>query len=169
MIAPMRLHSGRVVDLANPDPAAITLEDLAWHLSGIYRWTGASRFTVAQHCVHVHALDGRPWALLHDAEEAFVGDVGHWLKALIGEAYRPIAAGWSQAVAKRFGVEIVSVNFSDQLSAQLEANYLWPDRGVWVYSPTLLALSREHRQIRPLPPTHAQQAWLEAAWRLGLK
>ena len=156
MIAPKRLHSGVTVDLAHPDPRLINLGDLAFALAGIYRWTGTSRYTVAQHCVHVHELDGRPWALLHDAEEAFVGDVCKGLKKLLGPKYRNLARGWSLAIAERFGVKIVDVKESDDYSADCEAYTLW-------------GTGPSYPKITPWLPRDAQNAWLSTAREIGLR
>jgi hypothetical protein len=169
MIAPMRMHSGTVIDLAHPDPALISLEDIAYHTAGIFRWTGASRFTVAQHSVHVYELSGKPWGLLHDLTEAFVGDVSHHLKQLLGAAYRRIEQPWKRAVIERFGVPEVYISWWDQLSAQLEANTLWPGQNVWVYDPRLLEISRDYPPIEPWDPEDARIRWLMAARALGLR
>lgn len=164
--APMRLHSGKLIDLANPDPDAITLEDIAWHLAGINRWTGASRYTDAQHCVLVYLLSGyEPWALLHDAHEAYVGDMSYPLKSLIGDAYRRWERPWMHAVSARFGVPIVAVSAADELAADIEAETMWPGS-----RPDLPAIVRQMWVPLPeMPPAEAADLWLRAAAKMGLK
>jgi 5'-deoxynucleotidase YfbR-like HD superfamily hydrolase len=83
-----------LVDLLNPDPKTITLEAIAHGLSQINRWAGATEFpvSVAQHSILVMEIflrlcpNLRPYAiypLLHDAHEAFIGDVSAPLKSLL--------------------------------------------------------------------------------------
>jgi uncharacterized protein len=76
-------YSGARLDLAAPDPAAICLTDIAHGLAHTIRWRGAlGPLTVAQHsvlCAMHYRLAGNPaaqrLALLHDAAEAYLGDV----------------------------------------------------------------------------------------------
>ena len=79
--------SGRRVDLLDPDPADIGIDDIAWALSRIPRFNGHTRFaySVAQHCVlgaqYLHHQPGAKTTrnalifLLHDAHEAYIGDI----------------------------------------------------------------------------------------------
>jgi hypothetical protein len=163
------MHSGVVVDLAHPDPDRIYLEDIAYHTAGIFRWTGGSRFTVAQHGVIVYHLSKTPWGLLHDAHEAYVGDVSHHLKRLLGPAYREISDAWEDAISERFDVPRTDVSYWDQLAAQLEANYMWPGQGVWVYRESILEASRAYPRIVPKAPETAASGWLRAAQWAGLR
>ena len=76
-------YTGQRLDLAAPDPAAINLTDIAHGLAHTIRWRGAlGPLTVAQHsvlCAMHYRLAGNPaaqrLALLHDAAEAYLGDV----------------------------------------------------------------------------------------------
>lgn len=182
MIAPIRMRSGITLDLAHPDPELLRVDDLAYHLAGINRWTGASRFTVAQHQVLTfwltaggpghHPGAGEPWAALHDTAEALVGDVGHWLKQLLGEAYRAIERPWIKAVSKRFGVPVADVHRADKLAAQLEARALWPHlstHGLEPIDPTLVWDQMGHSGLEPWEPKRAEQAWLNLLERLGIQ
>lgn len=80
--------SGRLIDLLAPDPAVIDIYDIATALARTPRFGGHTRdfYSVAQHCVHVsdvvEAADPRVSlaALLHDAAEAYVGDIPSPLK-----------------------------------------------------------------------------------------
>lgn len=80
-------------DLANPKAEDVRIEDISYALSNLCRFTGhCNRFySVAQHSIHVAELvaETHPeWALaalLHDAEEAYIGDLSSPLKALIRE------------------------------------------------------------------------------------
>lgn len=84
----IRTHTpGVYLDLLHPDPDLISLEDIAWSLARINRWTGHTRsYSVAEHCVYVSCIAPeplRPWALLHDAEEYATGDCASPLKMLL--------------------------------------------------------------------------------------
>ena len=79
--------SGRIVDLNDPDPASIDLDDVATALSRIVRFNGHTKYpySVAQHCflgaAHLHREGGIGAArrallfLLHDAHETYIGDI----------------------------------------------------------------------------------------------
>ena len=72
--------SGKGVSLFDPEPGCIDINDIAHHLANICRWSGATGdfFSVAQHTVMGLAIcerERRPQWLLHDAEEAYFGDV----------------------------------------------------------------------------------------------
>lgn len=91
----IRLRSGRYFDLRNPQPEQFTLGDIAGALSKMCRFGGQiDRFySVAEHCVRccVQAIgDGANAdvcraALMHDAAEAFIGDVVKPLKVMLPE------------------------------------------------------------------------------------
>ena len=87
---------GRYFDLAKPREQEYPIEEIAWHLAHINRFTGAAEVpvNVAYHSVAVsryvpqeHALA----ALLHDAEEAYYGDISSPAKRLVGAKYRRLA------------------------------------------------------------------------------
>lgn len=88
--------SRKEVDLKIPDPDSITEEDLAHHLSLIYRYNGVAEYSVLRHSLELAKLVERMpisdedektelmlWALLHDASEAYLGDVVSPLKGML--------------------------------------------------------------------------------------
>lgn len=90
----VRMYSGRLFFLADPKPEDFNLGDIARHLAGINRYTGGSRFTVAQHCVVASRMAERYYPghrylpakmVIHDADEAYYGDVSSPLKSLLGD------------------------------------------------------------------------------------
>ena len=114
-----RMLSGRRLDLLNPSPLDIEIEDIAHGLARVARWNGqtdgAYAFSVAQHSVLVERLfqaESRDagetrWclaALLHDAAEYVIGDPITPFKAALGHGYRHIEQGLQQAVHLRFGL-----------------------------------------------------------------
>jgi 5'-deoxynucleotidase YfbR-like HD superfamily hydrolase len=115
--------SGRRLDLLDPSPLDIEIEDIAHGLARVARWngqtTGEQAFSVAQHCMvvediaaHLSAglesagLDPR-WrlaALLHDAPEFVIGDMISPFKAALGLDYRTFEARLEHAIHLRFGL-----------------------------------------------------------------
>ena len=113
-----RMLSGRRLDILNPSPLDIEIEDIAHGLARVSRWNGQTRgkhsFSVAQHCVLVERLVranapklDQKWylaALLHDAPEYVIGDMITPFKHVLGGIYRDIESGLDRAVNIRFGL-----------------------------------------------------------------
>ncbi|MEM9421790.1 MAG: HD family hydrolase [Pseudomonadota bacterium] len=110
--------SGRRLDILDPSPLDIEIEDIAHGLARVARWngqtTGPLPFNVAQHCAIVvdMCLQLKPewpsrWqlaALLHDAPEYVIGDMISPFKAALGERYREVEHGLQRAIHVRFGL-----------------------------------------------------------------
>lgn len=113
-----RMLSGRRLDLLNPTPMDIEIEDIAHGLARVARWNGQTdgdwAFSVAQHSVMVEALVVEatpglsvPWrlaALLHDASEYVVGDMISPFKTAIGYDYKALEGRLQAAIHLRFGL-----------------------------------------------------------------
>lgn len=103
--------SGKVIDLLEPDPAQIDINDVAVVLARIPRFNGHTRvpYSVAEHSVRVYwraeelgaTQEGCLWALLHDATEYVIGDLASPAKQLCPE-YRQIEERLKRAIATRF-------------------------------------------------------------------
>ena len=140
-----RMLSGRRLDLLDPSPLDIEIEDIAHGLARVARWNGqtigAHIFSVAQHTLlveeiarrRVGAIDRRLGLalLLHDAPEYVIGDMISPFKAVIGEAYKAVEKRLLTAIHLRFGLppelpdEVVRiVKGADRASAFLEATRL---------------------------------------------
>ena len=110
--------SGRRLDLLDPSPLDVEIEDIAHGLARVARWNGQTCgpliFSVAQHSLFVErllvALDplapprARLAALLHDAPEYVIGDIISPFKAAIGEAYTSVEARILAAIHQRFSL-----------------------------------------------------------------
>jgi hypothetical protein len=135
----IRTAKGLLFRFDRPTPDMIDIDDIAGALSRIQRFGGhADRFiSVAEHSVSVSTelLDGRGitdlrlQGLMHDAAEAYVGDVVSPLKAMLPDFRRIEEAVWA-AIAKRFSLplELSSwVKVADMAALKREAELLRPD------------------------------------------
>lgn len=101
--------SGKKIDLLQPTPDMIDINDIAHALSRICRFGGHAKefYSVAQHSLLVAAMapdELKLEALLHDAAEAYVGDVIKPLKVLLGDVYDQIERGFMNAITAKFGL-----------------------------------------------------------------
>lgn len=105
---------GHAVDLEAPDLSAIDIYDIAHHLSRLNRFGGAlwpEHYSVAEHSIHVATVvklrggtvEEQRAAIMHDAAEAYCGDVVQPLKRLLPR-YNEILAGFEAAIVKRFAL-----------------------------------------------------------------
>jgi 5'-deoxynucleotidase YfbR-like HD superfamily hydrolase len=110
-------YRGWWIDLLNPKPVLISIRDIAHALARIPRFNGHTPgmpYSVAEHSVRVCDLcpnEHKLWGLLHDAPEAYIGDVTTPLKAMLPR-YTEIEAGIMRAIAVKFelpGTEIPDV------------------------------------------------------------
>ena len=140
-----RMLSGRRLDLLDPSPLDVEIDDIAHGLARVARWNGQTLgplpFNVAQHSLIVENFCGelRPswpikWrlaALLHDAPEFVIGDMISPFKAQLGGQYKTIEHRLQQAIHLRFGLpadlpETVEklIKRADRASAFFEATQL---------------------------------------------
>ena len=113
-----RMLSGRRLDLLDPSPLDVEIEDIAHGLARVARWNGQTigdhAFSVAQHsllvehvlCLHHpgSALDDRLAMLLHDAPEYVIGDMISPFKAVLEGAYKSVEERLLSAIHLRFGL-----------------------------------------------------------------
>lgn len=119
---------GHEIDIRNPDPENIQIEDIAHALSHICRFGGHCFpfYSVAQHCVLVMALapeNLKLAALLHDASEAYLGDIIKPLKILLGNAYSDYEERFDLVIANKFGIDkkdLEAVKEFDKLALEIE-------------------------------------------------
>jgi 5'-deoxynucleotidase YfbR-like HD superfamily hydrolase len=113
-----RMLSGRRLDLLDPSPLDIEIEDIAHGLARVARWNGQTlgqhAFSVAQHSLLVEEIcrklapdwdkKRRLLALLHDAPEYVIGDMISPFKAALGLDYKAFEAKLEAAIHLRFGL-----------------------------------------------------------------
>jgi 5'-deoxynucleotidase YfbR-like HD superfamily hydrolase len=136
-----RMLSGRRLDLLDPTPVDIEIEDIAHGLAFVARWNGQTRgdfaYSVAEHSLLVEEIyvrqGGREakWrlaALLHDAPEYVIGDMISPVKAAVGPGYGDLDSRLAIAVHLRFGLPAIlplavkrAIKSADRISAWLEA------------------------------------------------
>lgn len=137
-----RMLSGRRLDLLDPTPVDIEVEDIAHGLAFVARWNGQTRgdfpYSVAEHSLLVEEIFARAnpgiaakWrlaALLHDAPEYVIGDMISPVKAAVGPGYGELDARLSAAVHLRYGLPALlpapikrAIKAADKVSAWLEA------------------------------------------------
>jgi hypothetical protein len=167
------LQSGDYFDFLAPETSRFTIEDIAHALSHLCRFTGHTGvfYSVAQHSVHVshlvpaeHALAG----LLHDAAEAFVGDVAKPLKDLLPD-YRAIEDRIEAAVLARFGLSLPlppCVKDADITMLVTEQRQLMRNSEDWDYN-----RGRQPADLRlPYwPPKLAREAFLRRFHELAVE
>lgn len=177
-----RMLSGRRLDLLDPSPMDIEIEDIAHGLARVARWngqtTGEHGFSVAQHALVVEEIAAhiRPgleprWrlaALLHDAPEYVIGDMISPFKAALGVDYRKFEDRLEAAIHVRFGLPAHTpplvrklVKQADRACAFFEATQL---AGFTVsealeffgHPPPGYSLT-----LDPLSPTHAEERFVQ--------
>lgn len=123
--------SGLLINLKQPTVEMICIDDIASALSKICRFGGHSNdfYSVAQHSVLVAKLAPEYLcreALLHDAAEAYLGDVIKPLKNLIGSAYEDIEHRFMVAICKKFNLSVdnlYEIKKYDKQALSLEHEY----------------------------------------------
>jgi uncharacterized protein len=113
-----RMLSGRRLDLLDPSPMDIEIEDIAHGLARVARWNGQTigdhAFSVAQHSLIVEEIsayidpdlspESRLMALLHDGSEYVIGDMISPFKNALGVDYRTFEDRLERAIHIRFGL-----------------------------------------------------------------
>lgn len=179
--------SGRRLDLLNPSPLDIEIEDIAHGLARVARWngqtTGNHALSVAQHSLLVERIVSeikgdiadrwRLAALIHDAPEYVVGDLITPFKSAIGLDYRALEDRLLQAVHIRFGIPgelpkhvTALIKRADKIAAYLEATQLagFEEAEARKFFTAPRGLSekamREFSRIEPLSPPVSQSLFL---------
>ena len=148
----IRTHSGKYVNVFDPDPRTIVMEDIAHSLSNQCRFGGhLPRFySVAQHCINCvqHVPDElRLQVLLHDASEAYLMDIPKPIKEGLPE-YKRIENQLMIVIANKFGFEYPmsdKVKSVDKVICEVEWNEIMLGRAtskMTEYMPRSMARDR---------------------------
>lgn len=179
-----RMLSGRRLDLLNPSPVDIEIEDIAHGLSRVARWNGQTSgdyaFSVAQHCVLVADIAMmlpapgiapsilRLAALLHDGPEYVIGDLISPFKRAVGFDYHSFEDRLMQAIHIRFGLPAslpttikTHIKKADYAAAWLEATCLagFSDAEAGKFFGRYPLKTRF--ALTPSPPPQAKQAYID--------
>ncbi|MEM5520813.1 HD family hydrolase [Sulfitobacter sp. AS59] len=140
-----RMLSGRRLDLLDPTPVDIEIEDIAHGLAFVARWNGQTHgdyaYSVAEHSLLVETLFARlnpkaptKWklaALLHDAPEYVIGDMISPVKSAVGPGYGALDERLTAAIHIRFGLPAAipktvkqQIKKADRISAWMEATQI---------------------------------------------
>lgn len=140
-----RMLSGRRLDLLDPTPVDIEIEDIAHGLAFVARWNGQTygdfAYSVAEHSLLVEVIYSRicarplpKWrlaALLHDAPEYVIGDMISPVKAAVGPGYGALDDRLTAAIHLRFGLPAAipkevkrQIKAADKVSAWMEATQI---------------------------------------------
>ena len=140
-----RMLSGRRLDLLDPTPMDIEIEDIAHGLAFVARWNGQTignfAYSVAEHSLLVEQIflrlvpnatpSQRLTALLHDAQEYVIGDMISPVKSSVGPGYEELDRRLTAAIHIRFGLPAMTplalkkqIKKADKVSAWLEATQL---------------------------------------------
>jgi len=183
--------SGRRLDLLDPSPLDVEIEDIAHGLARVARWNGqtegAQIFSVAQHSLLVETIArqrarldrrGRLAVLLHDAPEYVIGDMISPFKAVIGDVYKVVEARLLAAIHLRFGLPAVLpselaalIKAADRCAAYLEATRLAgfsaSEARRFFGSAPKFSAAVERDYLKPWPAETAEQRYLDRFAKLG--
>ena len=174
----MQLGGGRIFYPLDPRPEEVFIEDIAKSLSRMMRYNGHSDqpISVAQHSVQTRALgarDGRPitWLfalLLHDAPEAFIGDMIRPLKMNM-PGFRDAEKKVEHAVKVALDIPYCPpevIKHYDNLAFAWEKRDLFKSAREWPGTPEV---PEELHVMKPWSMTHSEDIFLTEYWLLMAK
>lgn len=165
-------HSGVRFDILEPRAELVLLEDIAHALGRVCRYGGhvTHFYTVAQHCCIVaDHLPGdlKVEGLLHDATEAYLGDMPSPIKKVLPD-YKEMEARLDRVIRQRFNLpeeETIEVKQADRAILIDECVYLFPNHG-GIHGAGMKSL--DLIGIEPWSPEQATEEFLIRAENLGV-
>jgi hypothetical protein len=159
----IRTFSGQYVNVFNPDPETINIEDIAHALSFQCRFGGhmPEFYSVAQHlinCSYMADDEHRYAALMHDASEAYLLDIPRPIKKGLAN-YTEIEDNLMRAIATRF-------NFTYPMSPHVK--YI-DDQMLNIEWDTLILKKKRIEFMHPFSSSLAKKSFLERFHELGIE
>ncbi|MFA6266963.1 MAG: HD family hydrolase [Pseudolabrys sp.] len=186
-----RMLSGRRLDLLDPSPLDVELEDIAHGLARVARWNGQTKgahiFSVAQHVLLVEALARhktprlddrmRLAVLLHDAAEYVIGDMISPFKTVIGDSYKAVENRLLTAIHLHFGLPAQPpeswtklIKAADRNAAYLEstklAGFAEAEARKFFGPPPTYSAAIERDYLTPWPASTAAKRFTERVEKL---
>ena len=179
-----RMLSGRRLDLLDPSPLDVEIEDIAHGLARVARWNGQTNgdhaFSVAQHSLLVEDVfarlqpdstsSSRLTALLHDAPEYVIGDMISPFKAVVGGGYKLVENRLQTAINLRFSLPAETaitlykeIKRADTIAAYFEATLLagFSDSEAVKFFGRPRGFSPDMFDLAPLTALKAQKKFLQ--------
>lgn len=187
-----RMLSGRRLDLLEPSPLDVEIDDIAHGLARVARWNGQTHgdhaFSVAQHSVVVWQIfceifpkstaNEELIALLHDGPEYVIGDMISPFKAVLGGEYEAVENRLQEAIHLRYSLpaqtpKILKTNIkrADSISAYFEATELagFKQTEARKFFGTPRGFTADALNIKPLSASASQKLFLDAFQRIEQK
>jgi 5'-deoxynucleotidase YfbR-like HD superfamily hydrolase len=167
-------RSGRRLYLHNPSPSQILIDDIAHGLAHQCRFNGQTNkfYSVAQHSVIVSSIlppELKLAGLLHDAAEAYLGDIVQPLKELLPD-FEAIESRFANVIGERFNVDLnhnTKVKKADLIALATERRDLMPMEIVeWE---SLVGIDPLRKVINPLSPEKAKAEFIDCYLKLTFK
>ncbi|MEM1377537.1 MAG: HD family hydrolase [Pseudomonadota bacterium] len=179
-----RMLSGRRLDLLDPSPLDVEIEDIAHGLARVARWNGQTEgehaFSVAQHSLLVEQIVRvlKPNAdrelllltLLHDAPEYVIGDMISPFKQVLGDDYKSVEGRLQAAIHVRYGLPPETpmatkklIKKADLISAYYEATRLagFSAKEATLFFGRPTGVSPDGLPLVPISTSEAQAAFVE--------
>lgn len=148
----LQTYSGRRVSVMNPSPEEIDINDIAVSIAKQCRFNGhcSSFYSVAEHCSRgaglAYQMYGKEVAkefLLHDATEAYMGDLIRPVKRMIPRFEEMEQRFW-KAISSKFGLPYThsrEVHYLDNVMVVWEKENLLPNSEPWPNLPDISSLN----------------------------
>jgi len=180
-----RMLSGRRLDLLEPSPLDVEIDDIAHGLARVARWNGQTHgehaFSVAQHSVIVWQIFSELYpkctpgeeliALLHDGPEYVIGDMISPFKAVLGGEYEGVETRLQEAIHLRYSLPAqtpktlkANIKKADSICAYFEATELagFKQAEARKFFGTPRGFTAEALGLTPLSAFAAQALFLDA-------
>lgn len=165
-------YTGQKFSFLDPERDTINIKDIAWALAHTPRWGGHTleAYSVAQHSITVSYLVGQDggwegpqmYALLHDASEAYIGDLPSPVKRFLPE-YRAMESKIQYAINHRFNIHDPTGLWSEMTERADTDAFRWEARDLMIDGAggCIQPPSEDFPRLTPLCPEYAYEAFLE--------